>query len=202
MSDFGTLRIGEVILHRVPRGRRSDEGPDEIEYSEAPIQLGAVDRDFIQLRLRETLGGRARPVIEDDDASSDTPALIRQLVASSADLVEHSAELARRLHQRQKWISPIGLLMVFTGTLDGEPCLVIAKMEHEEGMRVQLTETDDGKKTYRAQYLRDLILGEGTKVFKVGVFKSSGAQDGTKLRGEVVDVQQRGARSPSISWSS
>jgi hypothetical protein len=89
-------------------------------------------------------------------------------------------------------VSPVGLVMVITGKLDSEGCLIIAKMEHEEGMRVQPTSTVDGKRTYKAEYLKDLILGEGTKVFKVGVFKKSGAEPGKKLSGEVVDAQQVG----------
>ena len=82
--------------------------------------------------------------------------------------------------------------MVITGELDGEASLIIAKMEHEEGMPVQPTSTVDGKRTYKAEYLKDLILGEGTQVFKVGVFKKSGAQVGEALSGMVVDWQQTG----------
>lgn len=192
MTDFGTLRIDDVILHRVPKGVRDPDGPDTIDYSEAPIELGVGDRDFLQLRLRETLGGRARPVIEMDDNDDDTPEVIRQLVGGAGQLVDQSAELARRLHGRQKWMSSVGLLLVITGQVDSESCLIIAKMEHEEGMRVQDALTADGKRTYKAEYLKDLILGQGTKVFKVGVFKASGARSGKKLTGEVVDVQQGG----------
>lgn len=181
-------------MHRVPKGVPKAGAPDAIDYSEAPIELTAVDKGFIQLRLREALAGRARPVIEDDEAGSSSPNLIRGLLGvGTGNLVADSATLARGLHERQKWVSPIGLVMVITGKLDGERCLVIAKMEHEEGMRVQPTSTVDGKRTYKAEYLKDLILGEGTQVFKVGVFKKSGAQAGMKLAGEVVDAQQAGA---------
>lgn len=192
MADFGTLKIDQVILHRVPKGIRETDAPEAIDYSEAPIELTPVDKGFIQIRLRETLAGRARPVIEDDSAASGTPGLVRGLLGGAGDLVADSAALARGLHERQKWVSPIGLVMVITGELDGEPCLVVAKMEHEEGMRVQPTSNADGKRTYKAEYLKDLILGEGTQVFKVGVFKKSGAQPGARLTGEVVDAQQAG----------
>ncbi|WP_028650219.1 nucleoid-associated protein [Nocardioides halotolerans] len=191
MPDFGTLTISEVILHRVPAGRRDEDGPDQIEYSEATIELGTRDRDFIQLRLRTTLGGMARPVVEDPEEASTSPDLIRGLLAGSGDIVGDSAQLAQGLHRKQKWMSSVGLVMVIRGTLEKEGCLIIAKMEHEEGMRVQQT-TVNGKRTYRAEYLRDLILGEGTQVFKVGVFTASGAKAGETLAGHVVDVQQGG----------
>jgi hypothetical protein len=107
MPDFGTLTITEVILHRVPGGRRDDAGPDEIDYSEAPIELGTLDRGFIELRLRETLGGMARPVIEDEEEDSTSPKLIRGLLANTGDVVVDSAELARSLHRKQKWMSSV-----------------------------------------------------------------------------------------------
>lgn len=190
MPDFGTLTISEVILHRVPRGRRDEAGPDEIDYSEAPIELGALDRGFIELRLRETLGGMARPVVEDKEGDSTSPKLIRSLLAGAGDIVADSAELARSLHGKQKWMSSVGLVMVLRGTVDKETCIIVAKMEHEEGMRVQAT-TVAGKRTYKAEYLKDLILGQGTKVFKVGIFAASDAVEDL-LRGHVVDVQQGG----------
>lgn len=191
MPDFGTLTISEVILHRVPSGRRDDTGPDEIDYSEAPIALGTLDRGFIELRLRETLGGMARPVVEDKEVDSTSPKLIHGLLANTGDIVADSAELARSLHRKQKWMSSVGLVMVLRGSVDKESCLIVAKMEHEEGMRVQAT-TVNGKRTYKAEYLKDLILGQGTKVFKIGVFAASGVTESGALRGHVVDVQQGG----------
>ncbi len=133
----------------------------------------------------------ARPVIEDEEEGSTSPKLIRGLLANVGDIVADSAELARSLHRKQKWMSSVGLVMVLRGALDKEACLIVAKMEHEEGMRVQAT-TVDGKRTYKAEYLKDLILGQGTKVFKVGIFAASGATDHAPLRGYVVDVQQGG----------
>lgn len=193
VSDFGTLKVDQVIMHRVPRGGRRTEEPETIEFSEAPIELSTLDRGFIELRLKSTLAGRARPVVEDPSLSSPTPATVKGLLSGTGDLVSDSVALTRSLHELQKWVSPVGLVMVITGQLDGEPCLIITKMEHEEGMRVQRTSTADGKLTYKAEYLRDLILGEGTQVFKVGIFKESDAHADALLRGLVVDAQQSGS---------
>ena len=192
MTDFGTLTIDKVIMHSVPGGIRDASGADPIEYSEAEIALSAEDKNFIQLRLRGTLAGRARPVVEDEALGSSTPAIVRGLATGGGDLVADSTTLARELHSHQKRMSPVGLVMVALGKVDAEACVIVAKMEHEEGMRVERI-NQDGKLTYKAEHLRDLILGEGTQVFKVGVFKASGAQGDSKLSGEVVDVQQGGA---------
>jgi hypothetical protein len=115
MAAFGALKIDQVIMHRVPKGIRPVDAPETIEYSEAPIELNPVDKGFIQLRLRETLAGRARPVIEDHEARSEAPDLARGLLATTGDLVADSVTLARALHARQKWVSSIGLVLVRNG---------------------------------------------------------------------------------------
>lgn len=190
--DFGTFQLISVIMHQIPKGRYQENEPDPIDYSEAPIELKAEDIGFIQMRLRATLGGRARPVIEDTELGSPIPDIVRDLVKSSTDMVIHSREITHQLYSRQKWVSPGGLVMTIIGKVDNEPCIVLAKMEHQEGMRVESTHTVDGLRTYRAQYLHDLILGQGTRVYKTGIFAESGSQAGKKLRGQVVDDQQAG----------
>ncbi|WP_231988514.1 nucleoid-associated protein [Nakamurella panacisegetis] len=177
-------------MHQIPNGRRTEDDADPIEYSEAPIELDAADRAFIQQRLRATLGGRARPVIEDVGLASPSPALIKGLATLTGNLVKDSAQLASMLFAQQKAVSPGGLVMTVIGAVDTGPCVAIAKMEHQEGMRVQPVNTATGLRTYKAEHLRDLILSEGTRVFKVGVFPASSANAGSLLGGVVVDDQQ------------
>jgi 37-kD nucleoid-associated bacterial protein len=185
--DAGTFKPVEVIMHPIPRGKAPDDGSDPILYSEAPIVLSADDRAFMQRRLRHSLGGYARPVVEDPSLGSKVPGMVRDLLKSSAKLVQHSCAVAHELHQQQKWISPGGLVMTIIGTLDKSRCVVIAKMEHQEGMRVEQTTNEKGQRTFKAEHLRDLILGDGTRVFKIGIFIES--EDG-ELDGHVVDDQQ------------
>lgn len=190
MTDFSTLTISEVILHRIPAGTCTAENSDPIEYSEATVQLDARDRSFIERRLRDVLAGNSRPVIEDDEIEAESPAQVRRLLGTS-DLVADSASLARRLHLKQKVISPPGLFMVIRGTLEKEACLVVTKIEPQDGMRMEPT-IIKGKATFAAQYLRDLVFGERTRVYKVAVFRASGATEGSKLAGDVVDPQRGG----------
>lgn len=190
MTDFGTVTVDQVIMHRVPRARRGADDAEPIELSEAPIELREQDKGYLQLRLRDTLGGYARPVQEDTDEDSPTPDLVRALLGGSGgDLVTASQTIATRLREVQPGISPDGLVMVVLGEIDDEPCIVIAKVEHEQGMRVEQTTNEAGLRTYRAEFLRDLIFGQGTKVFKVGIFARSGVA-GSLLTGHVVDSQQ------------
>lgn len=194
MPDFTTFKLSTVIMHQIPSGRAPSDGSDPIQYSQAAIDLGSADKAFIQRKLATTLGGYARPVIEDKTLASPCPDIVRALIASSRDLIAHSSTLAHELLVRQKAVSPGGLVMTILGTIDGGGCLVVAKMEHQEGMQVELTTNSKGQRTYQAQYLHNLILGAGTRVFKAGIFEATGAQLGKKVSGRVVDDQQaRGA---------
>jgi hypothetical protein len=185
--DAGAFKPIEVIMHPIPKGKPPDDGSDPLLYSEAPIALTDDDRAFIQRRLRHSLGGHARPVVEDSSLGSPVPDMVRELLTSSERLVAHSCEVARDLHVQQKWMSPGGLVMTVIGTLDTSRCVVIAKMEHQEGMRVEQTTNEHGQRTFKAEHLRDLILGDGTRVFKVGIFVAS---DKDELEGHIVDDQQ------------
>ena len=175
-------------MHRVPKARRDEKATVQPELSEAPIELEAKDKSYLDLRMRATLGGYARPVVESPDEDSPTPELVKGLLTGGKDLVAASREIAMRLHERQPSVSSEGLLLVIEGTLDGKKAVLISKIEHEQGMRVEPSTTKDGKRTFKAQYLRDLIFSQSTKVYKVGVF--TGTDEAKLLRGYVVDVQQ------------
>ncbi|AWG64741.1 hypothetical protein DDT46_13675 [Mycobacteroides abscessus] len=182
----GTFKPLEVIMHPVPGGREIED-VSKLDYAEAPIELSAEDRTFIQRRLRRSLDRYTRPVVEDTDVASAIPTMVRELLTSSKDLIEHSRVFARDLYLKQKWRSPAGLVMTVIGEHAGARCVVIAKMEHQEGMRVEQTRNAQGQRTYKAEHLRDLILGDGTRVFKLGLFVV--AVDGA-LEGHVIDDQQ------------
>lgn len=186
--DFGTFTIKTSIMHHVPRKARQGDPSSLVTLSEAVITLTTLDAAYLERRIKTTLGGYARPVIEDSSLGSPTPTLAKELIGGAESLVAHSQVIANTLHQSQPWMSPEGLLLVCQGSLSGANCVLIAKVEHEEGVRVEQTRNADNKLTYKAEYLRDLIFGEGTEVFKVGIF-SQVADDG-RLTGYVVDDQQ------------
>lgn len=191
MADFATFKVQEIIMHGIPFGRR-DKGALDENFTGAPITMSNEERSYITLKLRGTLGDRGRPVIETASLMSTTPDLIRGFFNGVGNFVSDSQELARLLHGAQKWMSSAGLVMVVLGKIDNEDCVVVAKMEHQEGMRVQPIILTGGLKTYKAEHLRDLILAEGTKVFKAGIFAASGARTGALLSGLVADDQLGG----------
>src|SRR6185437_13058255 len=125
MADFnaGAFKPLEVIMHPIPQGKAPDDGSDPIEYSEVPIELSPDVQTFLQRRLRATLGGHARPVVEDTQIDSQLPAIVRDLLKDSADLVDHSCVAARTLHLQQKWVSSGGLVMTIIGDVAGSRCV-------------------------------------------------------------------------------
>lgn len=93
--------------------------------------------------------------------------------------------MATHLYQMQGGPSPEGLLTVIEGKLGPQPALAVLKLEKEQGVRVR-HEMKSGKATLSISHIRDLMLTEKTKVFKVGLF---GLQSGN-VRGLVADKQK------------
>lgn len=191
--DYGRLVVGDVIMHSIARPPGQTGGTATVRYSEAPLEWESVDRGFLQQKLRSALAS-ARQVREVVEEECPTPDLIRRHFAGGGDLIADSRVIADRVVAAQRWNSSDGLLMLVEATLPGERCLVVTKLEHEQGMQIVQVSNAAGLRTYRAQYLRDLILGQGTKVFKIGAFPESGAAS-TLLEGDVVDEQNRG-----VAW--
>jgi hypothetical protein len=189
VADFGTFKINDVIMHGIPKARREEKGTVLPDLTDAAIDLQPQDRSYLNLRMRTTLGGYARPVVESDDEDCPTPALVKGLLNGTEDLVASSRAIAQLMHEKQAGISSPGLLLVVEGELDGDKALLIAKIEHEQGMRVELTENAAGQRVFEAEFLKNLIFGQNTKVFKVGVF--SDVDESDRLRGHVVDIQQQ-----------
>lgn len=190
MPDFGSLTVDTVIMHELPRGRAPSEDDHGVALSEAPIELGSTDKGFLETKLREGLGGFAREVVEDVEEQSPVPDMVRQLVRSTDDLVESSRVMAVRLRCMQAHVTPISLLLIASGKIQDENVIVISKLDHEQAMRVEQTTNAQGLRTYRAQHLRDLVLGQGTQVFKAGAFSSSAVPEDGPLSGHVVDTQR------------
>lgn len=186
--DYGRLEVQDVIVHSIVRPPGSSTAA--ATYSEATLEWEDVDRGFLQQKFRAALAS-SRPVVEDDDEDCPTPAIVRALLTGGGDLVADSKVVADLVVAKQSWNSPDGLLMLALARVKGDTCVVVAKLEHEQGMQMEQTENDAGLRTYRAHFLRNLILGQGTKVFKVGAFPAAQAR-GKLLRGDAVDEQNRG----------
>ena len=110
----------------------------------------------------------------DETASSPVPNLVLDnLGVQSTSFVDASHVLANHLYQTQKGFNPPGLLVVAQTDVGGVRSLAIMKLEREAGARIAAT-VYQGKSTFDVHHLRDLMLTDKTRVFKVGFFIQEG----------------------------
>lgn len=176
------LTITELVLHGIP-GHGSPT--DEIELSDQTSELNDGQRQYIQSRLRGALARRARPVLE--EVGQPLPAAIHEILTDPDSLVRVSRDIAALLVKAQPSISPPGIVVVAHATLGGEQAVVVAKLEHELGVRAQQTVLPNGNKTFDVQLIKDLLFTQQSQVFKVAAFTRP--EDGELLGGFMVDNQ-------------
>lgn len=186
--DHGSFQIGDVIMHAVPGGRLRPSTTVDVVLADVPIELDSNSKSYLESRIRVMLTTYARPVVEDFSIPSDTPRLVKDMLSERGDIVAHSQNIAKTLHAVQSPSAPEGLLLFIRGTLSNRPCCVIAKIEREEGIKVELVKREDKKVTFSTQYLKDLIFGQATEVYKIGAFHDVESDD--RLIGHAADAQQ------------
>lgn len=169
-EELETLRITEVVMHQVPK-KVSGEPEPPLGLSEAASNITSELGNYIRERVIKSLSASAFDVVADESAIAVVPeAALAYLSSTSADLVECSRVIARHLYAVQDGANPAGLLCVAAGTLAGRRTLAILKLEMEQA--VHLSESRAGGRTsYDLTLLRDLVLNNHTRVFKVGLFQ-------------------------------
>lgn len=185
--DFGTFSIDELIMHHVPHGSKSGADRGEVTLCSALVDLHSEDKQYLESKIKTFLKGNARPAIENPNLASPTPAVIRELIAGDENFINDSQSVAKTLHEHHPWMSPEGLFIFSRGTITGSTCVLVAKLEHEEGVRVDQMFTEDQKLTYKTEYLKNLIFGDGTRVYKIGIFWET--NEDNLLIGHVSDSQ-------------
>lgn len=190
--SIATLKVEALAIHLIQRSTKAS--PSKPLLGEALTPLNAQNEGFLQDRLRGALK-KARPVVNDPDTASKVPAIIRGLLLDESDLLEGSRLLAEALQGTQAGISPPGLLLVARAAIGDDPVVVIAKWEHERGARTQATRNDEGKLVYDMEFLQDLFMTEGSRVYKVAMFSRSTVTS-ERVEGAVVDPQSTG---PSVA---
>lgn len=95
--------------------------------------------------------------------------------------------MAQHLHAIQTGVNPGGLLAAIECRVGGRVALAILKLEREEGVRIAQSKVN-GKRTFDLGLIKDLILTEKTKLFKIALFVLDTHR---RLEGTACD-QQRG----------
>lgn len=190
--DLIGLRLERLILHEVPASSAKEPGAP-VRLSDGVVALTGRNRRYVRERLIKDLAKDAREVIEDPGIESPVPPEIRGYFAGSRTVdafVHVSQALALHLREVQTGVNSPGMVLVADCLMDGSPAVLVAKVELERGVQATPV-TVDGRLTYDMTLLDDLVFGQTSRIFKVGLFTGL-AQDGSRLIGHAIDRQAGG----------
>jgi hypothetical protein len=175
--QLATLQIRKVIFHDVPRKvKGKDQAPtlSEVECTIDPEKIG-----LLKDKLVRVLGSSAAYDLElHPQPESSIPKLVQELLAgslTSARFVEVSQAMAVALLEHQPGSASPGLLARVSCVIDGRASLALMKLEREEGAQLRMSDRG-GKKTFEMDVLADLVLTDGTKLFKSALFAQVGPE--------------------------
>ena len=172
-TDIGRLHIEKVIVHDIPSGRVSGAAQPPI-LSEIESPLRQQLRNYFREKIVRSLTSAAFDVEFDPTTTSPVPDLVLDnLGDQTKDFVAMSRETAQHLYDSQTGVNPPGLLSLAQASVRGRRAIGVLKLEREEGLRLQQSQLE-GKSTVNLEHLRDLMLTQKTKVFKVGLFVQMG----------------------------
>ncbi len=185
--DFTRLNIEKVIIHEITRQALSDQKTPP-HYSEIESPINDDIKLFLKDKVITTIGGsRSHEVVFDDDSNSPIPEIVKKLLDDDSDFVLLSKTIANHLNRIQSGRSPGGLVTIVIANIQNIKVVGILKLEREEGARLEQTQRE-GRLTYDILHLRDLILTEKTKLFKIGLFFNEGLEE-FGYEGKICDNQ-------------
>ena len=174
-DQLATLQVRRVIFHDIPKKIRGSEAAptlSEIETEIAPAQANHLKR-----RIIRALGSKSAFDLEfKPDTNSPIPALVKDYVTSrrhATQFVEVSQKLAQALLEYQTGAMSAGLLAVMDCAVGGVAAIAVLKLEREEGAQLEQG-VRDGRRTYEMSVLENLVLTDGTRLFKSSLFVKSG----------------------------
>jgi hypothetical protein len=178
-EQLGTLVVRQVIFHDVPNSIRNTT-ERKPTLSEVETLLEPDRKKLLRDKLVEVIGSsKAWSVTFSPVTSSSVPKEVRSLTADRKgllDFVGASQRLALELFDKQSGSVSPGLLCLIDVAVDSRPGIAMMKLEREEGAQLKLSGVS-GKKTFSMNILNDLVMTEGTRLFKSALFVRMGAGD-------------------------
>ena len=187
MANYAMLTLNNVMMHQILLTGGDQRGFSTV-LTDVPVELSSQDLGYLLRRFRTSLSNRALPILQADAEPHAARSSLIALWGGTQTLVETSQALAESLAVTQPGTAAEGLLVVADGKLGGEDALVIAKVEHQEAMRLEPALDASGKHVFTVELIRDLVFGDKTRIFKVAAFVKSWSSTGV-LTGEAVDEQ-------------
>ena len=189
MMNLRQLVVNRLIAHDVPK-RLVKGGGESMTLTQAESPLDPELRDYIQQRITGSLQSAGTRVESDPDTESPVPALILdRLGDGSTEFVSMSQVMAQHLHMSQTGVNPAGVLCVAEVVMGTTPGLATLKLDRAQGVLMNRQTDIRGRFMFDLEHLRDLILTNRSRVFKIGLF---GLQDDPTvgIQGLVSDNQR------------
>jgi hypothetical protein len=180
IADYlATLKIEHVIFHDVPSNKKGSTD-NQPTFSDVETPLDSERKTLLKKKLTQVVGSRsAFPVRFNPDSASPIPDTVRPLTLSApapAALLLASQKMAKYLFEQHIGSVSPGLLCVISVVASSRKGIVLMKLERERGAELQLKEKD-GLKTYAMDVLDNLVLTDGTRLFKTAMFLRTGKGD-------------------------
>jgi 37-kD nucleoid-associated bacterial protein. len=186
-----TFTVDQVIIHELTKRETAPPAPPGLIMSEVPSALDADLRGYFARRIVDASRSGSFPVVVDGSLGSPVPDLVfTQLTDPDADFVAISRDIVQHLFDSQRRVSSSpGLLVVVAGTVDTGPCAALLKLQKQEGVRLERIGAA-GQQTFSVEHLRQLMLTNETRVFKVAMFPAEDLATAVDIHGVVSDKQR------------
>lgn len=166
--ELHTITIEKVIVHDLPKHKKSEVSilPS---YSEKESKLSDGLRGFFKEKVIQALGSdKAFKICFDSDNESPVSWLVSDMLTSKcADIVTSSKAIAKQLFDIQVGSNASGILVIMFGKINSLSTCMILKLERDQGAQLKL---DPKTKSYDIEEVKDLMLTQKTKIYKVALF--------------------------------
>lgn len=177
-ANLAKLKIQRTIFHDVPNRPKGTELKPVL--ADLETQVDAKRAEMLRRRMIQVLGSKSSyPVEFVPDTGSPVPHEVRSytvIPGTAAQFVEMSKRLAMFLFEQHTGAISPGLLCVMDLVSGAQQGLVLLKLEREEGAELKVRE-ENGRRVFDMSVLDNLILTEGTRLFKTGLFLRTGPND-------------------------
>lgn len=192
MTDYSSLRLWDIVMHQVTVNPEKD-GPKFVALTtDAPVTLASEDRRLITKRFTLALAKGGSPVKEQTETASPVPAYIRSLWSDDEDYIEVSRKIAQHLADCQPLTAGPGLLVLARAGLTDDENILLAKVEHQEAMRIEPRVNAEGQRVIDVERLKELVFGDAAKIYKIALLSKSASSLGS-LAGDLADDQNGSA---------
>lgn len=193
MSEVGNIKLGDTMVHEVPRGSKRANPDSAVILSKDLTPLDTKTDRFIRDQMLAPFipGGRDIVAVPDPSRPDGTPefetvpTLVKEMLADTSTLPEHSRTIAEHMFASQVGAASAGIFMASVGECGFGPCVIIMKAEHQEGVRMRHHGVP-GQVAFDVEHIGELIVGKNSKVYKIAMLWIR--EDGAVV-GKMVDKQ-------------